>query len=66
TETLWLAREVPAAALRDVLVSDAISHVSIQGAPSALDQLRLVHFMAEILGEVRGTERPSEEAVAIR
>ncbi len=66
TETLWLAREVPAAALRDVLVSDAISHVSIQGAPSALDQLRLVHFMAEILGEVRGTERPSEEAVALR
>jgi dienelactone hydrolase len=53
TETLWLAREVPARALRDVLVSPALSHVSLDGEPSALDRWRLVHFMAEILGEVR-------------
>jgi pimeloyl-ACP methyl ester carboxylesterase len=47
-ETLWLAREVPPAALRDVLVSPAVVHVEL-GAVSRLDELRLVRFLAGVL-----------------
>jgi dienelactone hydrolase len=61
TETLWLAREVPGPALRDVLVSEAISHVSLQGEPSALDRLRLVRFMADVLEAIDHAERPRAE-----
>jgi dienelactone hydrolase len=50
TETLWLAREVPPAALRAVLVSPAVVHVEL-GEVSRLDELRLVHFLAGVLAE---------------
>lgn len=50
TETLWLARDVPAASLRAVLVSPAIEHVELKD-PSFRDQWALVHFMGEVIGE---------------
>jgi dienelactone hydrolase len=46
-ETLWLARDF--ATTEHALVSSAIQHVELHGEPSALDQWRLVHFMAEVL-----------------
>ena len=51
TETLWLAREVPHAELRDVLVSPALVHVELDGAPTLVDRWSLVHFMADVLDE---------------
>jgi len=55
TETLWLAKDVPRAALREVLVSPAIQHVELK-EPSLADQWSLVHFMSEIIAETsRGT-----------
>lgn len=49
TETEWLAREMPKAALRDALVSPALGHVDVGQGPSVGDQAHLVHFMAEVL-----------------
>ena len=57
TETLWLARDVPPAALRSVLVSPAIEHVELKD-PSVADQWALIHFMGDVIGEAeaaRGT-----------
>ena len=51
SETLWLARDVPAGLARDVLVSPAIQHVELEGEPSAMDKWALVHFMADVLAE---------------
>jgi dienelactone hydrolase len=50
TETSWLAREVPEASLRAVLVSPAIAHVELK-EPTVMDKWALVHFMGLILGE---------------
>jgi dienelactone hydrolase len=50
TETMWLAKDVPASALREVLVSPAIEHVELK-EPSVADQWALVHFMGEVIGE---------------
>ena len=50
TETMWLAKDVPAAALRMVLVSPAIEHVELK-EPSAADQWALVHFMSGVIDE---------------
>lgn len=54
TETNWLAADVPASALRDVLVSPAIVHVELK-APTLLDQLQLVHFMGHVVEEAEDT-----------
>jgi pimeloyl-ACP methyl ester carboxylesterase len=48
TETLWLEHDLPAGVLRDALISPAIGHVEV-GASGTIDQLRLIHFMKEIL-----------------
>jgi dienelactone hydrolase len=53
TETLWLAREVPPAELRDVLVSPALVHVELDGDPTLADRWSLVHFMADVLEEAQ-------------
>jgi dienelactone hydrolase len=50
TETLWLAEDVPQHLLRQALVSPAIQHVELK-APTKLDQMALVHFMGEVIGE---------------
>ena len=50
TETMWLAKDVPPASLRMVLVSQAIEHVELK-EPSVADQWALVHFMSDVIGE---------------
>ena len=50
TESSWLARDLPAGAVRGSLVSRAISHVSLADAdPSVLDDWKLVNFFAHVL-----------------
>ncbi|MGA3212650.1 MAG: alpha/beta hydrolase [Terriglobales bacterium] len=51
SESLWLAREVPAPYLREVLVSPLLTHVEVASKPSLRDQAALIHFVAEILRE---------------
>lgn len=53
TETAWIAREVPAAMLRNALVSPAIVHVEM-GEAAISDKWDLVHFMAGVLQEAEG------------
>jgi pimeloyl-ACP methyl ester carboxylesterase len=49
-ETLWMASELPATALQEVLVSPVLSHLDLDGAkPGAWDQWRLVHFFALVM-----------------
>jgi dienelactone hydrolase len=49
-ETLWLSRELPRHSLQAELISPVISHLDMDGlGPTALDQIRLVHFFALIL-----------------
>ncbi len=49
-ETEWLAAELPAKSLKAVLISPVLSHLDLDDAgPTAVDQLRLVHFFAEVL-----------------
>ncbi len=56
SEAEWLARDIPASALRQELVSAAIEHVGLEPGTSVADELALVHFMSEILEltEARG------------
>ena len=49
TETMWLALDVPQGLVRDVLVSPALVHVEMEGAPGFGEKFALVHFMAEVL-----------------
>jgi pimeloyl-ACP methyl ester carboxylesterase len=49
TETLWLARDLPADRLRASLVSPAIEHVELHGTPTLGDQMALVHFLSDVL-----------------
>ncbi len=50
-ETPWTAAELPPSRLGAALVTPAIQHVELRGAPSLRDQLRVVHFMAALLEE---------------
>ena len=56
TELLWLEQDVPRECLKNALISPAISHVSMEGEPSFFDNLRLVHFMAQMLELVGDTQ----------
>ena len=49
SETLWLALDVPKGLVRDMLVSPALVHVEMEGAPDFREKFALVHFMAEVL-----------------
>jgi len=49
SEMLWLQQDIPSGLVKDALISPALSHVSMEGKPSLLDNLRLVHFMAQML-----------------
>jgi hypothetical protein len=53
-ETLWLAEDVPKDRLRAALVSPAIQHVELK-SPSLGDEMALVHFLGEVLGEADST-----------
>jgi len=59
SELLWLRQDIPAGELKNALISPAISHVSMEGEPTLLDKLRLVHFMAQVL-ELTGDGRAVE------
>ena len=49
-ETEWMASELPKRSLKAVLISPVLSHLDLDGAgPTVADQLRLVHFFAEVL-----------------
>jgi dienelactone hydrolase len=49
-ETQWMAAELPKRSLKAVLISPVLSHLELDGAgPTMADQLRLVHFFAEVL-----------------
>jgi pimeloyl-ACP methyl ester carboxylesterase len=52
TETAWLARDVPASVLRDVLISQALVHVEPGGQPTWFEQWELLHFVGDFLGEL--------------
>jgi dienelactone hydrolase len=49
SEAEWLARDVPASALRAALVSPAIEHVDLEKDVTFGDRLALVHFMGGVL-----------------
>ncbi|HEY3928934.1 MAG TPA: alpha/beta hydrolase [Candidatus Koribacter sp.] len=53
SETLWLAKDIPASRLKAVLISPAISHVELGSGATVMDKLRLVHFVVELLNEAR-------------
>jgi hypothetical protein len=53
SETLWLAKDIPRQDLRAVLISPAISHVELGKGATWMDNVRLVHFIAQMLGEAR-------------
>lgn len=50
-ETQWLAKEVPARALRQALVSRAVEHVELGAGAQLREKWALVHFMAAVLEE---------------
>ena len=49
SETLWLAKDVPAQYLKASLVSQALVHVDMGGKVKWQDQWQLVDFMAQVL-----------------
>jgi pimeloyl-ACP methyl ester carboxylesterase len=49
TESEWLERDLPPARLRKLLISPALIHLDMNGAPSFWDKLKLVHFMSDLL-----------------
>ena len=51
SETLWLAQDLPAGVVKNLLVSPAIVHVELEGEPSMGDKWALVHFMADVLAQ---------------
>ena len=51
SETEWLAKEVPAQSLEAALISPAVSHVEMGDKPGVIDQLRVVHFIAQMFEE---------------
>jgi len=46
---MWLKREVPPKYLRAVLITPAFSHVDPQKRATWGDELRLIHFLANVL-----------------
>lgn len=62
-ETLWLARDIPAAELRRVLVSSALHHVDTNLGANWPADLKLVSFMAAV---IRALEHEPPAAVQSR
>jgi dienelactone hydrolase len=58
TELLWLEHDLPPSDLVASLTSSVLSHASLEGKPTLLDNLRLVHFMAKML-ELVDDKQPS-------
>jgi len=55
TEAAWLAREIPEKARGALLVSPAVKHVEPGKEASLFEQLRLVHFVKELLDAVEAS-----------
>lgn len=51
TESEWLAHDIPSGHLQEVLISRAISHVSLEREPGFRDQMAVVHWIALMLGD---------------
>jgi pimeloyl-ACP methyl ester carboxylesterase len=51
SETEWLAKEIPAKYLKEVLISPAISHVEVGDDRDYWQEFRVVHFIAEMIDE---------------
>lgn len=49
SETLWLAKDVPAAELKSSLISSALVHVDMGNKVTLQEQWQLVDFMAQVL-----------------
>ena len=49
SETQWLAKDVPAAELKDSLISSALVHVDMGNKVTWQQQWQLVDFMAQVL-----------------
>jgi pimeloyl-ACP methyl ester carboxylesterase len=49
TESMWLAKDLPAEAVRDVLITPAFSHVDPDKDMATREKLRLVNFIADVL-----------------
>ena len=48
-ESLWLAKDIPHADVRDVLITGAFSHVDPEKDASLKEELRLVKFVGDVL-----------------
>jgi pimeloyl-ACP methyl ester carboxylesterase len=48
-ESLWLAKDIPRAELREVLITGAFSHVDPQKGAPLMEELRLVRFVGDVL-----------------
>jgi acetyl esterase/lipase len=49
-ETMWMASELPASTLKEVLISPVLSHMNMDGAkPGIEDQWNIVHFFAVVV-----------------
>jgi pimeloyl-ACP methyl ester carboxylesterase len=55
SEARWLVHDLPSVSRPVLLVSSAIGHVELQGAPTLRDQLALVRFMASLMRALRST-----------
>lgn len=60
-ETLWMESELPTTTLKAALISPVLSHLDLDGAgPGVTDNLRLLHFFAQIL-EAAEAREPAEQ-----
>jgi pimeloyl-ACP methyl ester carboxylesterase len=48
-ESLWLAKDIPRAEVREVLITGAFSHVDPEKHPPLLEELKLVRFVGAVL-----------------
>lgn len=59
SETEWLAKDIPTDRLQAVLISRAISHVSLERQPGWRDQAAVIHWIALMLSDAdREKETP--------
>jgi hypothetical protein len=49
SETEYLERDLPPHCLRAALITPVFSHLGLNTSPTLLDQLKLVHFMSDLL-----------------
>src|SRR6185312_1006198 len=61
SETLWLARDVPRADLKRVLISKALTHVDAGKGKAFAEKWRLVDFFAGVLEEAGRLSERNED-----